>query len=63
MELLGGNPLQAAEQCVGGGVAAGQRHPQPAEIRAEEGEEPARARERKTQDRVQARVACDEAQS
>jgi len=63
VELLGGDFLQAAEEDVRGGVAAGKSDAQPADESAEEGEEPAGASEGETEDGVHAGVACDVAEA
>jgi len=63
VELLGGDFLQAAEEDVGGGVAAGEGDAKPANEGAEEGEEPAGAREGQAEDGVHAGVARDVAEA
>jgi len=54
-ELFGGDPLQIAEQHVGGGVRSRQRHAEPAEQRAEEGIQHASGREGEAERGVDAR--------
>ena len=63
IELLGGDFLQAAEEDVRGGVAAGESDAEPADESAEEGEEPAGAREGEAEDGVHAGVASDVAET
>jgi len=63
VELLGGDFLQAAEEDVGGGVAAGESDAKPADEGAEEGEEPAGTREGEAEDGVHAGVARDVAEA
>ena len=63
IELLGGDFLQAAEEHVGGGIAAGESDAEPADEGAEEGEEPAGAREGQAEDGVHAGVAGDVAEA
>src|SRR5580700_7030165 len=63
VELLGGDFLQAAEQDVGGGVAACESDAEPADEGAEEGEEPASAREGEAEDCVHAGVAGNVAEA
>ena len=62
-ELVCGHLLHAAEEHVRGGVAAGERHAQPAHQRAEEGVEHAGVGEREAQRGVQPRVARERAQA
>ena len=63
VELLRGDFLQAAEENVGGGVAAGESDAEPADEGAEEGEEPTGAREGEAEDGVHAGIARDVAET
>ena len=62
VKLLGGDFLQIAEQHVGGSVAPGQGHPQPAQQRREERKQQARRGKRQPHRGVGAAVARGEAQ-
>ncbi len=63
VELLGGDFLQASEENVGRGVAAGERDAEPADESAEEGEEPAGARKGEAEDGIHPGVARDVAEA
>ena len=48
VQLFSGDALQSSEQRIRRCIATSQRHPEPADIRAEKGKEPSGSRERQT---------------
>ena len=63
VELLGGDPLQAAEQRIRRGVGPGEEHSQPAQVGREEGIHEPRSGECQTNNSVGTTVAGEEPES